>query len=107
MKRQAVRTSLRTTRSDLAILCGRPTQCLTSGAGPYVGQHLPPIMVLLSSSVRQSNAEPLKLQALEGWQALVQALAKEAPHQLADVANQVCASTPHPQGCSCLQPCAH
>ena len=59
------------------------------GAGPYVGQHLPPIMVLLSSSVRQSNAQPLKLQALEGWQALVKALAKEAPHQLADVADQV------------------
>ncbi len=46
-------------------------------------------MVLLSSSVRQSNAQPLKLQALEGWQALVKALTKEAPHQLADVANQV------------------
>ncbi len=59
------------------------------GAGPYVGQHLPPIMVLLSSSVRPSNAEPLKLQALEGWQALVKALSKEAPHQLADVADQV------------------
>ena len=59
------------------------------GAGPYVGQHLPPIMVLLSSSVRQSNAQPLKLQALEGWQALVKALVKEAPHQLADVADQV------------------
>ena len=54
-----------------------------------MGQHLPPIMVLLSSSVRQSNAQPLKLQALEGWQALVKALAKEAPHQLADVADQV------------------
>ena len=46
-------------------------------------------MVLLSSSVRQSNAQPLKLQALEGWQALVNALAKEAPHQLADMAHQV------------------
>lgn len=54
-----------------------------------MGQHLPPIMVLLSSSVRQSNAQPLKLQALEGWQALVKALATEAPHQLADVADQV------------------
>ena len=58
-------------------------------AGPYVGQHLPAIMVLLSSSVRQSNAEPLELQALEGWVALVKALAKEAPHQLADMAHQV------------------
>ncbi len=62
------------------------------GAGPYVGHHLPPIMVLLSSSVRQSNAQPLKLQALEGWQALVKALSKEAPHQLADVADQVTCS---------------
>ena len=106
MKRQAMRMSVRITRSDIAVMCGRLTQCLKAGAGPYVGQHLPSIMVLLSSSVRQSNAEPLKLQALEGWQALVQALAEEAPHQLADVANQVCASTPHPQGCSCLQACA-
>ena len=89
-KRQAMCMSVRITRSDIAIMCGRHTQCLKAGAGPYVGQHLPSIMVLLSSSVRQSNAEPLKLQALEGWQALVQALAKEAPHQLADVANQVC-----------------
>ena len=54
-----------------------------------MGQHLPAIMVLLSSSVRQSNAEPLKLQALEGWRALVKALAKEAPHQLADMSHQV------------------
>ena len=54
-----------------------------------MGQHLPAIMVLLSSSVRQSNTEPLKLQALEGWRALVKALAKEAPRQLADMAHQV------------------
>lgn len=60
-----------------------------------MGQHLPPIMVLLSSSVRQSNAQPLKLQALEGWAALVKALAQEAPQQLADVANQVPCPTNH------------
>ena len=70
-----------------------------------MGQHLPPIMVLLSSSVRQSNAAPLKLQALEGWQALVKALAAQAPHQLADVADQVLqrsrTSSPDQQ---CMQP---
>jgi hypothetical protein len=46
-------------------------------------------MVLLTSSLRPSNAQPLKLQALEGWRALVKALAKHSPSQLSDVANQV------------------
>ena len=54
-----------------------------------MGHHLPPIIVLLTSSVRGGNAQPLKLQALEGWRALVKALAKHSPSQLSDVANQV------------------
>lgn len=54
-----------------------------------MGHHLPPIMVLLTSSVRPANAQPLKLQALEAWRALVKALAKHSPSQLSDVANQV------------------
>ncbi|KAK9914842.1 hypothetical protein WJX75_001188 [Coccomyxa subellipsoidea] len=57
--------------------------------GKYVGHHLPPIIVLLTSSVRGGNAQPLKLQALEGWRALVKALAKHSPSQLSDVANQI------------------
>ncbi|BDA43155.1 Serine/threonine-protein kinase ATR at C-terminar half [Coccomyxa sp. Obi] len=57
--------------------------------GKYVGHHLPPIIVLLTSSVKASNAPPLKLQALEGWRALVKVLAKHSPSQLSDVANQI------------------
>ena len=57
--------------------------------GPFVPSFLPQMMVLLTSSVRASNPDTLKLQALHGWSTLVLALVKEAPSQLATVVNQV------------------
>lgn len=53
-----------------------------------MGHFLPPLMVLLTAAVRPGSPGAVKLQALEAWTALVQALARHAPAQLADSANQ-------------------
>ena len=59
---------------------------LTAG---YVTRFLPQLMVLLSSSVGAGLPDAIKLQSLEAWHALVLALAKYAPSQLASTINQV------------------
>ena len=59
---------------------------LTAG---YVTRFLPQLMVLLSSSVAAGLPDAIKLQSLEAWHALVLALAKYAPSQLASTINQV------------------
>ncbi len=59
-----------------------------AAAGAHVGNFLPPLMVLLTAAVRPGVPQPAKLQALEVWAALVRALARHAPAQLADSANQ-------------------
>lgn len=46
-------------------------------------------MVLLTSALRPLNPREVKLQGLEGWSMLVQALAAHAPLQLGGVVNQV------------------
>jgi hypothetical protein len=46
-------------------------------------------MVLLTGALRPHNPREAKLQALEGWQLLVGALAQGAPEQLGGVVHQV------------------
>ena len=43
---------------------------------------------MLHIIITQGVVEEVRLQALEGWHTLVVALAKEAPDQLAAIANQ-------------------
>lgn len=49
-------------------------------------------MVLLTSALRPANPREVKLQGLEGWRMLVDALAEHAPLQLGGIVNQVGAS---------------
>lgn len=51
------------------------------------------MMVLLTGAVRAGKPTALKLQALEGWYLLVQALLQHAPAQLSGVMHQVLASS--------------
>ncbi len=52
------------------------------------------MMVLLSGAVRASKPAALRLQALEGWLLLVQALLHHAPAQLSGVMHQVQGALP-------------
>ncbi|KAK9807336.1 hypothetical protein WJX73_002849 [Symbiochloris irregularis] len=59
--------------------------------GPKLQGFLPLILVLLQSSLgrERGSSEREKLQSLEGWSTLVQALATDAPQELGNIANQV------------------
>lgn len=47
------------------------------------------MMVLLGSALQADTVTALKLQALEGWLALVRGLMQHAPDQLCSMLNQV------------------
>ncbi len=47
------------------------------------------MMVLLGSALQADTVTALKLQALEGWLALVRGLKQHAPDQLCSMLNQV------------------
>ena len=67
------------------VLCIWCCVALTQQAVPPVVQ----MMVLLGSALHADTVRAPKLQALEGWLALVRALTKHAPDQLCSMLNQV------------------
>lgn len=60
------------------------------------------MMVLLTGAVKEGKPVAVKLQALEGWALLVQALLEHAPAQLSSVMHQVNDSL---ISCCCLPLC--
>lgn len=57
--------------------------------GSFAPRYVPQVMVLLSRSLRPDLVEAVKLQSLEGWHTLVDALAAHGTSVLASIMNQV------------------
>jgi len=74
---------------NAAVIALRCVILLIKLTGRFIERYLPQMMVLLAGSLRATNPSKVKIQGLQGWQVLINALSQHAPVQLGGVMHRI------------------